>query len=140
MPLPIHMLNSWRISGRLVGTGLRRGRFPLPTLVRGSSFCPHRGQSGMGGRLAGFSLPAPKPGPGIIPELGKELPAAAGVAKERFPTRLTLRMPKPTPADSQGCIPPTIWATHHSWLLAMAPSLDHCSLLFFSLRGTRECV
>lgn len=52
------------------------------------------------------------------------------------PDCLTLRRPKPTPADSRGCIPPTVWAPHPSQLLAMAPSLGLCLLLLFSRTET----
>lgn len=43
----------------------------------------------MGSEPAMFSLPAPEPGPGVVPQPGKQLAAAVGVAKEHFSTRLS---------------------------------------------------
>lgn len=43
----------------------------------------------MGSGPAVFSLSAPEPGPGVVPQPGKQLAAAAGVAKEHFLTRLS---------------------------------------------------
>lgn len=95
----------------------------------------------MGSEPAMFSLPAPEPGPGVVPQPGKQLAAAVGVAKEHFSTRLSdPERPKPTPEDSGGCVPPTVWATHPSQQLAMAPSLGLCPLHLFSLRETRKYV
>lgn len=54
------------------------------------------------------------------------------------PDCLTLRRPKPTPGDSGGCVPPTVWATHPSQQLAIAPSLGLCPSHLFSLRETRK--
>lgn len=67
------------------------GRFPLFTLlVRGDSFClTGERPVWVGSGPAAFSLPAPEPGPGVVPPPGKQLAAAVGVAKECFPTRLS---------------------------------------------------
>lgn len=43
----------------------------------------------VGSGPAVFSLPAPEPGPEVVPQPGKQLAAAVGVARECFPTRLS---------------------------------------------------
>lgn len=90
---PSHpMLSSGRASGRLVGPTGRELGFHcshylsqvllLPSHWRERPVCVGSGQ-------AVFSLPAPEPGPGVVPQPGKQLAAAVGEAKECFPTRLS---------------------------------------------------
>lgn len=95
----------------------------------------------MGSEPAMFSLPAPEPGPGVVPQSGKQLAAAVGVAKEHFSTRLS--DPEKAKTNTRRfwrLCPPTVWATHPSQQLAMAPSLGLCPSHLFSLRETRKYV
>lgn len=137
------MLSSGRVSGRLVGqTGKELGFhcshylsqvLLLLSLWREGPVCVGSGQ-------AVFSLPAPEPGPGVVHSQVNSWQQQLERLRSPFPPDcLTLRRPKPTPADSGGCIPPTVWAPHHSQLLAMAPSLGLCLPLLFS-RTETVCV